>query len=226
MSFRAAPYLELVGQRFGRLVVIRFSHKDTSRNLCWECACDCGNTHITRGNRLKNGTIHSCGCLRQDVCRALSTKHGMSHTHTWNSWMGMLQRCNNINDKDFSNYGGRGITVCDGWMVFENFYKDMGPRPEGKSLDRIDVNGPYSPDNCRWATPEEQANNRRSSNTYTYNGETMSLKQWASTNGIKLNTLKNRVHTLKMPLELALTLEVTDTKFKIGDKNGRAKPNV
>jgi len=142
------------GQKFGKLVAIRFSHM-RSNGAHWHCECECGGASIVRSALLANGTTKSCGCI--------SKPHGMSYTAEHKAWSGMKERCLNPNNGAYKDYGGRGIKVCDEWLNdFIQFYKDMGPKPERDySIDREDVDGDYCPNNCRWATPEMQARNRR-----------------------------------------------------------------
>lgn len=132
------------------------------------------------------------------------TRHGLSDTPVHRSWMSMHQRCRNPNDRAFKNYGGRGITVCARWASFEAFLEDLGPKPEGYELERKDVNGNYEPGNCRWATINDQANNRRTNRFITYGGRTQTLAQWADELGLKMHTLYRRVVIRQMPLEQAL----------------------
>ncbi|AXO39945.1 AP2 domain [Enterobacter hormaechei] len=123
--------------------------------------CECGTKKAIRLCSFKNGSVKSCGCLHRETVSKISRKHGMTGSREYHSWDSMMQRCNNINNKRYEDYGGRGIFVCDRWREFSAFYEDMGPRPKGTTLDRIDNSSGYCPENCRWSTLSEQQSNQR-----------------------------------------------------------------
>ena len=151
-------FRDLTGCKFGRWTVLYWKETKYTEHI-WICKCECGIEKEVIGGSLKSGKSKSCGCLSRD----LTIKHGMEGTAVYNTWASMLTRCRNKNNAFYKNYGGRGISVCDSWLQFENFYADMGDKPEGMSLDRINNDGNYCVENCKWSTPKEQANNRSNS---------------------------------------------------------------
>lgn len=156
---------DLIGRVFGRLNVTHRSSNTSDGKTTWHCQCSCGNNCIVVGANLLKGLTSSCGCYRSEQLLKRSFKHGhakrKNNNPTYKSWCSMLSRCRNRNYHKYKRYGALGVFVCERWLVYENFFEDMGQRPVGTTLDRIDPRGNYEPDNCRWATPIEQAYNQR-----------------------------------------------------------------
>lgn len=196
-----SAFKDLTGKRFGKLEVISFAYSDGA--CYWNCKCDCGKTTIVRGTNLRAGYTKSCGCgsLEQalkniDKSRKLNTKHGCSNKEKlYHIWKGMKARCYNPHNKRYKNYGGRGITVCDDWekdyVNFKNWALNNGYN-DNLTIDRIDNNGDYSPENCRWVDAKIQANNTTRNIYIKYKGKIQSLSLWADTFGITYSCMKHR----------------------------------
>lgn len=185
----------LIGQRFGKLVVQKYVDTNKHGQSLWLCQCDCGKQKIVSSGNLRTGNTRSCGCLHNALLIKNSTKHGETATRLYWIWHGMKARCFNTHDSRFKDYGGRGITVCDEWISFESFrsWALSNGYADNLTIDRVDNDGNYCPENCRWATDKQQANNRRTNRLITHNGKTQTIKQWASELGINYNTLYTRI---------------------------------
>ena len=190
----------MVRKKFNMLTVmldVGYSHGQQS----YLCACDCGNKLVVTGQRLRNGQSKSCGCLSRKLTQIRNKRHGLAGTSIYRIWAKIKMRCRNINDPSYKNYGGRGINMCDEWFnSFEQFYKDVGDKPEGLSLDRIDNNKGYFKENCRWATKAEQSKNRRNTIFLEYNNKVMCLKDWA-------RELNKPYSSMKMYFKKGLSIE-------------------
>lgn len=202
----ATNSIDLTGQTFGRLSVMCAvpSNAKRRRGTSWLCQCSCpaGNTVVVAGESLKSGFTKSCGCLADES----RFKHGMSNSPEFRIWSGMKERCRNPNNPRYKDYGGRGITVCPEWEdSFEQFLVDVGPRPSPEhSLDRLDNDKSYCPENVRWATPKEQARNRRTTILLTMAGRTQTIEEWAEALSVPIERIKGRLRA-GWPPELALT---------------------
>lgn len=185
--------IDLKGVVFGRLTVAEYAGNDKYKNALWKCYCECGTEKVISGASLRSGSTLSCGCYHKEAAAKWSAHHKQSHgmrkSRTYSIWANMRTRCTNTKYKQFKDYGGRGISVCERWLTFENFLEDMGEAPEDKTLDRIDNNGHYEPSNCRWATTAEQMTNR--ANTVMFEGKP--LPTWAEELGMNYYTLYSRL---------------------------------
>jgi hypothetical protein len=176
-------------QKIGKLTVLGEAERNKGRDLMFLVKCECGTvTQMSRSNlRRSVQGEKSCGCTR--------FKHGLWKTRSYEVWSGMIKRCTRESTVHYDRYGGRGIDVCERWMSFENFYADMGERPDGMSIERIDNDKGYSPENCRWATIAEQTRNRRSNVNITIDGETMCATDWARRFGVKSSVIIKRIRS-------------------------------
>lgn len=183
--------INLVGKRFGTLVVTRFSHVGSGNRSLWECECNCGSVKAFRSNNLPR--MKSCGCLTAKINGESHSTHGMRKSREYGSWRAMKKRCLEPHFHAFKNYGGRGIKICDRWInSFENFFADMGIRPQNGTLERKDNEGDYTPENCIWIPLGWQAKNRRSSHRITFSGKTLIISEWAKLLGVSSATLYSR----------------------------------
>lgn len=187
--------VDLIGKRFGQLLVVGQAplhvRPDKRKAARWVCVCSCGVRKTVMAANLVSGSTVSCGCYARQRVGNANRKHGQKGTPEYKAWLSMRARCRDVKNR---TYGARGISVCERWSNFAAFLEDMGRRPTPRhSLDRIDVNGHYSPENCRWATPREQQNNKRNTVVVTYNGKQVPLIVAAEYSGIKYATLHSRL---------------------------------
>lgn len=196
----AKNFQDLTGMRFGRLIVLSLDSINKYRQSLWLCKCDCGNTKIIRGNHLKTKRIKSCGCLKKE-------KFSKKHQRLFDIWVAMKKRCLKKYSIDYKYYGARGIKICNEWQQFEPFYNWAinNGYTDDLTIDRINVNGNYEPNNCRWATKKEQARNRSNNRLITYNNETHCFSEWADIVGLKRITLERRINNFGWSVEKALT---------------------
>jgi hypothetical protein len=181
---------DLTGTRFGRLVVKSLACKSRNGTTKWHCVCYCGVEKVIFSTALNRGQV-SCGCEANKAAAIAHTKHSLTGSITYRSWRAMKARCLNEKTIDYPRYGGRGIKVCDRWLEsFENFFDDMGTRPEKMTLERRDTDGNYEPSNCRWATAQEQASNRSTSQYIEKNGERLTISEAARVIGTTRQRLR------------------------------------
>lgn len=193
-SKKVPRFSDLTGQKFGALEVLGRTVNSPGGHTNWLCRCDCGTEKSVGARHLVTNKTISCGCLRFAGVVKANTKHGYHGTSIYEIWGSMIKRCTNPNAHAYADYGGRGITVCERWRKFENFLADMGDRPPGLSLDRIDFNGGYSKENCRWATMKEQQRNRRSNRLLTADGFVAPMATWAEELGVRYYDLQRHLY--------------------------------
>lgn len=215
---------DLVGKRFGRLLVVQFDRREDGETY-WVCRCDCGNKKIVRGSNLtkKNGTM-SCGCLSSELTIQRRKTHGERNTPLYKIWTSMKERCYYTKSVSYTNYGKRGITVCDEWRedftAFRDWALSHGYSTDKRiQIDRIDNNKGYSPDNCRFVTRVEQANNRRNNKHITYNGVTKTVAEWARYLGVDNRALSKRLYRVGDDLEAACSNSLPSKDW--GDSSGK-----
>lgn len=192
-----AKFVDRTGFVYGRLTVVsKTDSRASGGSVVWLCRCSCGKETTASGSILQAGQKQSCGCYFIEVAAAKGRamkKHGMTNTKSHKAWVGMRQRCSNKRNKKFPDYGGRGIVVCDRWELFENFIADMGEPKDGESIDRIDVNGNYCTENCRWANQLTQQNNRRDNVEIWLDGYRKTLAQYARDHGLDQDKIQRRL---------------------------------
>lgn len=206
---------DLSGQRFGKLVVLDIVGQTQGRKTLWRCKCDCGTEVVVVKDSLKSGHTRSCGCLHSDIVTKIHTKHGHAGERVHDIWVGMKDRCNNPNRSSYKDYGGRGIFVCDEWADdFQKFYDwslENG-YADNLTIDRIDNDKGYYPENCRWATNKEQSNNRRTNRYITYNNVSRTISEWARLFDMSPGALRQRINRGNMrDFETYFSLNERDT---------------
>jgi len=196
-----------INQTYGRLTVLSIKRIKNKQHAV--CACSCGAKKRFRLNHVTSGRTTSCGCYKRESAALRNSTHNMSKSKEYLAWRNLRSRCSNPKDKSFCDYGGRGISVCEEWdRDFQAFYNDMGPAPScNHSIERVDVNGPYSKDNCVWATAIDQARNKRNSRAIHAFGETRHINEWAELFGIPVDRIRARIDKLGWGAEKALKLE-------------------
>lgn len=181
---------DYTGQKFWNYTAIKATDlRGANKSVLWLFRCACGNERTMQISDVRRGIRKSCGCVKAQ------RTHGKSSSKEYAVWASMHYRCTNPNCENYSRYGGRGISICERWQSFENFLEDMGPKPAGHSIDRIDNDGNYEPANCRWASDEQQRGNKGNSQHLTYNGKTMTIGQWAKQLGVKKGRLFYRLYS-------------------------------
>lgn len=190
------PFVDMTGKRFGRYTVIKRVENDKHGNAVWLCRCDCGNEKNVVGRSLRSGVVVSCGCYHKDDIRVRETTHNESKTRLFHIWQKMKSRCYNAKNKFYSYYGGRGISVCDEWKddysAFSAWSKSNG-YDDTLTIDRIDHDGNYCPQNCRWVSRKVQQNNTRYTHLFTINGETHSIAEWCRIYNVPHERVRQRV---------------------------------
>ena len=201
--------LDLTGQKFGRLTVVCRAENDRYNAARWTCECECGATCIVAGKDLRCGHTLSCGCLRKEAAHNKST-HGLSRTRIYRIWSDMKNRCYNRNVPNYKNYGERGIRVCDEWLDPSKFFEwafNSGYTDE-LTIERIDLDGNYEPENCKWITLKQQQANKTTSHIVTINGKSKCLREWCDDYEIDYKTVHHRINCLGWDAEKALTTKI------------------
>lgn len=199
----AAHSIDMTGKKYGNSIAIRHVGKSSGRQYTWLFACACGEEYVAVGSEVRRGSINECpSCAAKRKLNSVTT-HGKTKSPEYAIWTAMKSRCYNKNTIHYADYGGRGIKVCDKWKnSFENFFIDMGYKPNGMTIDRINNDGDYEPKNCKWASRLEQSNNKRNNRIITIEGESMTLSQWAKKYKVGESTIRKRLRYGKTGLDL------------------------
>ena len=199
--------IDLTGQKFNRLTVIKRAKSNRHGDTMWLCLCECGNTHTVWMKSLRNGGVKSCGCLGNEKRKTNCKTHGGANSSEYRVWQGIKDRCHNINSWSYKDYGGRGIAVCDRWRnSFVNFLEDIGERPSAEyTIERTNNNLGYNKENCKWATIAEQANNKRSNVVIDYDGRIQTLAQWCRELSLPYDKIYQRIQASGWSAEKAFT---------------------
>lgn len=206
--------IDMTGKRFGRLTVISRASNINGKISAWTCRCDCGTIKVVRGYDLRSGGTKSCGCYRRDAMVKASTHHGMSDTRLYRIWCDIKNRCYSSKVPNYSNYGGRGIRVCDDWMDPSKFFEwaKQSGYSDDLTIERIDIDGDYTPSNCKWITLSEQQFNKTTSRIIEINGESKCLREWCVVYDMPYKTVHHRINNLGWEPLVALTTPVRKHK--------------
>lgn len=211
-------FKDITGNKYGKLLVLErdvdYVSPQNRRRIQYKCLCDCGNIVTIIGENLRGNKTLSCGCYQKEKAKKAKITHNSTNSRLYGIWCSMKSRCFNANNKNYNLYGGRGIVVCKDWLDFVKFrewayasgYDSKAPRGVC-TLDRIDVNGNYCPENCRWVSQMIQANNTRTNKIIEYNGEKHTIAEWGRITGINPSKIENRIVVLCWPIEKALTIK-------------------
>ena len=206
---RNSRFKDWAGHQQGRWIISTFAGADAWGNALWKATCQCGIKKIISASSLRQGS-QSCGCLAAERVRT----HGATGTTTYKTWCQIFRRCYEKSHIDYPRYGGLGIKVCKRWERFENFLADMGERPQGLQIDRINNDRGYSPSNCRWVTLIEQANNKRNNHRVTWRGTTMTIAEWARNLGFERKVISDRIVRYRWSVARALSTPLNAVKLK------------
>lgn len=198
--------VDLTGTRIGRLTVKGRNLDEPHGPVMWDCVCDCGTELVRAAKWIRGPGVASCGCYNRELSTARLGSHGLARTPEYKAWIGMKARCYSPSSAAYYKYGARGVTVCERWMTFENFFADMGKKPSpSHSIDRIDGSKGYEPGNCRWATAKQQQLNLKNNVRLDFDGKSLTAGEWSEIVGIDAKTISSRYQKLGWTAEEALT---------------------